>query len=402
MSVVSEQMRLDEIGKQKRGPLPGGSLSALQIGAESFASNSGGLNRYYQELLQHLPAVGVVCKGLVVGGNEQRRDGAIFTFASKDAPLLQRWNSERAAINAELAGAHFDLIVSHFALYAVPALRKLSPALPLVVHFHGPWAAEAREEGEGRIGYLMKLLVERRVYRRANRLIVLSEAFAGIARRDFGIAPELIRVIPGGINCDRFEINESRATARAKLGWPADRPIVLAVRRLVRRVGLENLIDAMVEVRRRAADVLLMIAGTGPMRQALESRIAERGLCSHVRLVGFVPDADLPRAYRAADVSVVPSVALEGFGLTAGESLASGTPVLVTPVGGLPEVVGGLGGSLVFPGIDSMAMATTLAERLRQPDQLPDADTCRRYVRQHFDWSIIARQVRAVYQEAPS
>ena len=58
-----------------------------------------------------------------------------------------------------------------------------------------------------------------------------------------------------------------------------------------------------------------------------------------MRLLGFVAEEDLPWLYRACDISIVPSVALEGFGLPTIESLAAGTPVLVTPIGGLPETV---------------------------------------------------------------
>ena len=94
-------------------------------------------------------------------------------------------------------------------------------------------------------------------------------------------------------------------------------------------------------------DLLVLVAGSGPLAAELKARAA--GLEDHLQFLGFLPDEHLPVAYRAADLSVVPSVALEGFGLIVAESLAAGTPALVTAVGGLPETLEGLAPQCVMP-----------------------------------------------------
>jgi glycosyltransferase involved in cell wall biosynthesis len=184
------------------------------------------------------------------------------------------------------------------------------------------------------------------------------------------------------------------------MGWPAGRRIVVAVRRLVPRMGLENLVAAMAAVRAAVPDALLLIAGRGRMHEELAAQVAALGLGEHVRLIGFVSDEDLPLFYRAADVSVVPSVALEGFGLVAAESLAAGTPCLVTPVGGLPEVAGGLSAALVMKSalVDDMAAAIRAA--LLREVALPDEQACRDYAQAAFSWDLIARRVAEVYAQA--
>src|SRR5471030_2178982 len=192
----------------------------------------------------------------------------------------------------------------------------------------------------------------------------------------------------------------SRSDARRRLQLPQDRPVVLAVRRLVRRMGLEDLIEAMKRVKAKQPDVLLLIAGKGRLAEELQTRIADAGLEHNVRLLGFVPDHDLAALYRAADVSIVPTVALEGFGLITVESLASGTPVLVTPVGGLPEAVAPLSSNLVLPSTGVDAIAEGLIGALNGTLKLPDADACRRYARENFDNSVIAKRVASVYSEA--
>jgi glycosyltransferase involved in cell wall biosynthesis len=191
----------------------------------------------------------------------------------------------------------------------------------------------------------------------------------------------------------------SPTECRAALGWPADRRIVLAVRRLTRRMGLGQLVAAAGRLRERVPDVLVLIAGRGPLEEELQTQIQRAGLEEHCRLAGFVSEDDLPRAYRAADVTIVPSVALEGYGLIVPESLAAGTPALVTPVGGLPEAVEGLSPGLVLADASAAAMAQGLADALTGVTLLPSAEACRAYARRRNDWPVVAAQVRRVYEE---
>ena len=243
-------------------------------------------------------------------------------------------------------------------------------------------------------------MVERAVYRRACRLIVLSRAFGRVLHERYRLAEDRIRVVPGAVNAKRFQLSCSPAQARERLGWPQDRPIVLSVRRLVNRMGLEDLVEATAELRRHVPEALVTIAGRGPLEPVLRRRVAEHDLGAHLRLLGFVAEEDLPWAYRAADLTVVPTVALEGFGLITIESLAAGTPALVTPVGGLPEAVGKLSPNLVLPGAGPQALAEGLRSALLGSLPLPSSEQCQSYVRTNFDWPVIAAQVREVYLEA--
>lgn len=375
-------------------------MQVLQLGSGWFAEAPGGLERVYEALCRYLPGEGVACWGVVMGSQAvvQATDGKLVAAARPEVPFWQRWQGVRRAVRQLCRNTSFDLAAAHFAFYTFPVLDLLSK-MPLVVHFHGPWAWEGREEARGGVQVAVKAWLERRVYRQAARCIVLSEAFGRELVRRYGVSPARIRVVPGGVEADRFAVALSRREARDVLSWPTDRPIVLSVRRLARRMGLERLITAMAEVRRHVPEVLLLIAGWGPLARALQAQIDALGLQQHVRLLGFVPDDQLPLAYRAADVTVVPTVALEGFGLITLESLAAGTPVLVTPVGGLPEAVQGLSDALVLEDITPKALARGLVEGLTAQRPLPSAQACQAYVRTHFDWPVIARKVKGVYEE---
>jgi glycogen synthase len=234
-----------------------------------------------------------------------------------------------------------------------------------------------------------------------NACKLLSDAFGRILTSCYGVSPERVRIVPGCVDVARFDIDMTTRLVRQRLQLPQDRPIVLAVRRLVRRMGLEDLIDAMALVKaRRDLDAMLLIAGKGRLMEELRSRVAEKGLENDVKLLGFVPEDRLPELYRAATISVVPTVALEGFGLITAESLAAGTPVLVTPVGGLPEAVQGLSSDLVLPSTGAGALADGIASALGGRLRMPDARACRDYARAHFDNAVIARRVANVYREA--
>lgn len=376
-------------------------MQTLQLGMGWFAEEPGGLNRFYHDLMAALPEVGVAVRGLVVGDDDVRAAsrGCVEPVVPRDRPIVERLRRMRRATRAALARAGHPLVVSHFALYTYPAL-DLFRGRPLVVHFQGPWALESRAEGEQWLAVRFKRHVETAVYRRATRCIVLSHAFARILHTEYGVPTDRIRVIPGAVDVNRFATHVSRADARERLGWPAERPIVLAVRRLVPRMGLEDLVDAAAEIRRRVPDALILIAGKGPLGPALDARIASLGLADHVRLLGFVPDEQLPLAYRAATVSVVPTVALEGFGLIVAESLAAGTPALVTPVSSLPEVVEELAPALVLASAGAAAIASGVSDALDGTLRLPDAEACARFARERYGWGAVARRVRGVYEEA--
>lgn len=375
--------------------VPFAPLRTLQLGMNAATKDIGGLDRYYYSLLRHLPAAGVVANGIVVGGPELPEGFVGQSCASSsNAGMLARWHALRAVVPSALKNA--EVVVSHFAPYAFPVLDSLSRR-PYVVHFHGSWALEGAAEGAPWVPVAIKRMIERVVYGRAARFIVLSQAYADLLHEVFNVDPALIRVTPGGVDITRFRAGASRPEARRALGLSEDRPIVVAARRLVRAKGLENLIDAITLAQRRVPDIQLLIAGNGPLEAVLKRRVAERGLESAVRFMGFVDDA-LPTLFRAADLTVVPTLAYEGFGLVVIESLAVGTPALVTPVSGLPNTVQDLDPGLVLEGTDSESLARGICDALDGSLKLPGEAACIAFA-ERFDWSHIAAQVAAVYRE---
>jgi glycosyltransferase involved in cell wall biosynthesis len=370
-------------------------IRTLQIGMTASARHTSGTDRYFLALLGALPQHGVTVRGVVLGdpASAQEPVSGLESFAPEGARRLDRWLGVRRSVARLVRGS--DVVVAHGAPHAFPALDRIG-ARPLVVHFHGPWALEGHAEGIGKPLVLVRRIQERAVYARASRFITLSHAFGEILAREYRVPPEAIRVVPGGVDLRRFRPACTRDEARTRLRWPLDRPVVVTVRRLVPSKGLENLIDAVDIARKQVPEIFVAIVGSGPLADALARRIAERGLERWVRLAGFIEDLTL--VYRAADLSIVPTLTLEGFGLVVVESLACGTPPLVTPIGGMPEVVNDLEPRLVLEHHGAPALAVGLVDALSGRIPLPGEERCIAYAHR-FDWPTIAARVGDIYRE---
>ena len=376
---------------KERNPL------ALQIGIQY---ENGGEGRVIAELFKFLPSAGFDVLGAVAGPNDvsELTGGRILSFAPESASKITRFRSARSLLLRILNESLPDVTSSHFALYALPALDKLSK-LPMVTHFHGPWGEESAQDGAGHLASTLRKKVEQTVYSRADRVIVLSHAFSELAQARYGIAADRIRIVPGCVDIERFRPTLTKVEAREALQLPQDRPILLAVRRLVARMGLSELILAMAKIREEVPEVLLCIAGHGLLRGALEQLVRESGLEHHVQFMGFVSDKNLPLLYRAANLNLVPSNALEGFGLVAAEALAAGTPSIVTRIGGLPEVVAGLSENLIFASPRHEDLADRIGSALLGKLILPSSERCADYAAEHFSSPRMATETAAVYRE---
>lgn len=369
----------------------------LQVGLDWFDERPGGLSRYYCEALR-ATSEHFETRGLVVGssGVQAQTGGQVRAFASQGERFVSRMSASRTAVADELRTFRPDVVVSHFAPHVFPAL-DLVRKRPLVTQFHGPWAAESRAEGASAASTWLKARIERTVYGRSTSFVVLSEAFKRLLAESYAIAPERIHVVPGGVDAAAFEVGLDRDGAKARLGLRPDRDYVFCIRRLVRRMGIENLIDAMSRLRDLHPNVVLLIGGRGPLQAELEARVGQQGLGPNVTILGGVATNDLPLYYRASLFSVVPSVSLEGFGLTTLESLAAGTPVLTTPVGGLREIMASFAPALVADGISTEDIAALLARVLANRDLLVSREACEAYAARH-DWAAIGQRLATIYE----
>lgn len=152
-----------------------------------------------------------------------------------------------------------------------------------------------------------------------------------------GTPPEKIRVIPNGIDADRFQPVD-RSEAREKLGLARDGHCVVAVGNLIPAKGQDLLIAALARLAPRHPMLKFYLVGDGPSQAGLTEQARSLGLSDRVVIVGSRPHDELPLWFNAANLSCLISQR-EGLPNVVVESLACGTPVLATRVGGIPELI---------------------------------------------------------------
>ena len=379
-------------------------MRSVQIGAAWFPDATefpevNGLNRYFNEFVSGVAASGdeVTAAAFDVARRPEAERLIVHSLGTKTNGPLRRLRTQRECVSRCLATAP-DIAAFHYVPSAIGSLRALGQ-VPLVCHFHGRLSAEHRFEGRRVVWARALDLMERAAFRRAQHFVVLSNALGNLLVSAFGVDPQQVSVVPGGVDAARFRIREGRRDARTALGLPTDGRLVVAVRQMLHRKGLSNLIGAAADIVAEHPDVSFALIGSGPLESALRRRVARMGLAGNVSVVGWVPDDSLPLWYRAADLTVLPTVAFEGFGLSAIESLAAGTPAIGTPVDGLREALEPLSPALVLSGSSQADLGRGLAEALRGDRPLPDAAACVRYVVDNFDWAVVVARVREVYEQ---
>ena len=223
-------------------------------------------------------------------------------------------------------GYDFDVMDAH---YYYP--DGVAAAL-LARHFNKPFTVTARGSD---INLIADHAIPRRFIRwasqRASASIGVSAALTQ-AMLQMGVPAPSLLTLPNGVDLDRFQIHPQKS-ARAGLGWP-DQPTLLIVGNLLENKGHHIAIRALVNL----PAFRLVIAGEGPKRSALESLVQRTNTGSRVQFLGQVEQDQLARYYSAADILVLPS-SLEGWPNVLLESMACGTPVVATRVGGIPEIV---------------------------------------------------------------
>lgn len=283
-----------------------------------------------------------------------------------------------------------------------------APRTPMVFIYHSEfyseWVQALRGYGPRALGrrairaYMQ--YVERTVFAGSDRIIPVSQFSARqIVARAPAAAPRL-RHVPTGVDTSHFNPPASKAAAKRAVGLSPDRPVILGVGRLAPVKQFDRLIQALYLARQSGlAEAHLVIAGEGPERTALEAQASQLGLADHVTLAGFCDRERLCAFMQAADLQVCSS-AFENFSLAILEANACGTPVLGTPGGGTPELVGLVDPALVLRDDAPRTIAEGISFTLGQPSRLADwSRIARKIAAERFDWERVVDQLLGVCEE---
>lgn len=287
-------------------------------------------------------------------------------------------------------------------LLHVPSYRRLvgrrTCTLAATVHDLAPFRLPGKYDPAR---MLYGRLVARSLARRQHALIAVSRTTAHDIERFFGVTAPTLHVVTNGLDHTRFHPgNRPAAQHSARTRHHLDRPFLLYLSRLEHPAKNHvRLIHAFERFKHATASPwLLALAGPDWLRaDTIHHAAANSNVSADIRFLGFVPDADLPDLYRAAEISVFPSLH-EGFGFPPLEAMACACPVISSDRGALGETLQGAAEIIDPDSVDSIANALQrLAqdEGLRRQRLSAGLENARR-----FDWDRCARETLAVWEQA--
>lgn len=361
----------------------------------------GGVETFVWDLARNLSTAGLPVD--LIGGRGSIRRGAPGVRVIC-APFVSRDAFRRVPLLGRQYGATKLLERLTFALASVATLvRGRYDLLHIQKPFDLPVAALVRRLTGGRTRVVLGchgrdfFAGDRRFIGAVDAAIACSATNADEVADRYGLRPD---VVYNGIDLDRFRPRAPSAVLRAVLGLEEHQPVLVAAGRLVRWKGFEYAIEALQLVTTIPAPVLL-IAGDGPFRGALEARASQLGLGDRVKFLGQQDHDRMPELFALADIVLGTSFVNETFGITLCEALAAQRAVIASDFGGFREVVKHRETGLLVPPQDPRALATAIDELLRDPlKRAKFGEAGRRDVAARFSWPAVVQRVLAAYQVA--
>jgi glycosyltransferase involved in cell wall biosynthesis len=274
---------------------------------------------------------------------------------------------------------------------AIPRL-----GLPLVTSIHHPISVDRRIEIEaakstkerfGKRRWYGFVRMQARVAARVGPILTVSGSSKHDIVRDFGALPEQVHILPLGVDVDHFHPRGERVRGRIVAVASADSPLkgVATLLRAVAKLATER-------------DVHVVVVGRATPGGPTDRLVGELSLGERVRFVSGISDEELGELLAGAEIAAVPSL-YEGFSLPAVEHMASGTPLVASRTGALPEVVGDAA-VLVEPGdVEELAAVfRRLHDSAEERERVGAAGYAR--VQERFTWSAVARATVGHYRDA--
>jgi glycosyltransferase involved in cell wall biosynthesis len=328
------------------------------------------------------------------------------------APLLFTTSFGRNAVRwYEGSGIDFDLVHVHSNMALLGKRSYRSFKCPVVSTMHGTWWGERSTISLSDLSpslsavndlSIMALgrfvdIYEDHALELSNGVIIesLSEC-RDINKRDVrNLYDRWIR-LPPGIDTEEFHPDKADPKIVLDLGLDPDRPLMVSVGRWAARKGIREVMACFEKVHRKREDVQLALVGWGPLEGEIHRRIRRSDLGRSVRTFRSLPFRSMQSLVASADLALFHSY-WEGFGLTVGEALSSGTPVVATSVGGAPEMVLDGMGALIKVG-DVEGQAKAALGLLERADLNEMGRRGREHIVKGFSWEMVSKRTSEFYE----
>lgn len=367
----------------------------------------GGLAEHVYELSKGLIRKGLEVHVITLGAFPYEENAGVclhrIALDTWSPDFISRMNEEMRRIGAAIIEApetEPDLIHAHDWMVS-------SAALDLAFKYQKPLVSTIHSTEFGRSqgikgGYQMRIHeLEEHLIRLSAHVIVCSESMKREVQSLFG-ASERISVVPNGVDVAKFDFLVDKPGIKGRFCGSRNAKMILFIGRLVYQKGVNVLVGALPRILASLKDeIKLVIVGEGPMRPQLERDAAYLGVSHHVVFTGYLDDYTVRSLLKAADVVVLPSL-YEPFGIVALEALAAQTPVVVSDVGGLSELIGA-GEGIKVPPDNSDSLAEALITLLSDEDEARRRERERMVARGYqkarsLNWDTIAEATIEVYR----
>lgn len=373
--------------------------------------DTGGMNVYIREMAQELGKRGhavdiytrehhpqheqvlslgrnVTLVHLEAGGNEEMPKVALYTCLQNFICGVENFRKS--------ADARYNLIHSHYWLSGLVG-KQLQAwwHVPHVVMFHTLGAIK-NSIGIGEDETELRIESEREIVTSCDLVIASTESEKAELIRHYNATPAKISVIPCGVNLDLFQPVDKKM-ARKELNLNSQK-VILFVGRIEPLKGLDKLLRAVTHLNGREAPLLLIVGGDEHSRdqlRALRKTADELRIADRITFAGSVSQEKLPLFYSAADVCVIPSY-YESFGMVALESLACGTPIVATDVGGMRQIVRNEKMGHIVSDNSPHKLADAMSRLLYSQAKMQDR-RIRREAIAEFSWATIADRLLQEY-----
>ncbi len=383
----------------------------ILVVSDTYLPLLGGAEVHVFELVHRLRALGHDVRLFTnqEGGTEDEAGVTRVAWRRNFLEIFRRLDALCSEFGPDVIAAHYSYRLAMLAGF-VARKRKI----PMTVTLHG---LGTLPEAHAALGPRLRNWIYRR----------LSLAFAS---RVIATSQDMLDAVPYATPKTEIITNAADGKMFNPARWQDDpevaalrekyrgRKIILTVRRLNPKCGIQYLVEAMPEIVRRCPDALYLMVGTGRLENDIRSRVRELGLERNVEMFGLLPNLDTPKYFAIADVVVFPSTA-ESTSISCIEAMLMSKPVVASRVGGLIELLGKSGerGRLVklvdweasnyeAPPISAIpaerygALADTIVGLLEAPEEARRLGAeGRAYALEHFEWDAVMRRTVAIYAQ---
>ncbi|GAB4259849.1 glycosyltransferase family 4 protein [Thermincola ferriacetica] len=377
----------------------------IGINGQLLAGRRAGIGMYIYNLLRALQKVDSLNQYCIFMGQKSLQADLQKIFSEKFQPVCSRfpisgsWMRilwEQLVLPAQIKKASVD--VMHYPDYALSVLSPFKPSVVTVHDLSFKLFPETFSMGK----LLTKRTLITQSLQKAAQIIAVSENTKRDLVNLYGISPDKIHVVYNGVDHDLFKpVDRQKTKGFLRREYGLETGYILYVGTLEPRKNLVNLLRAYKLAREKFnISPQMVIAGSkGWLYKDIFKTVSDLGLNDSIVFTGYIPDDHLPFFYNGASVFVYPSI-YEGFGLPPLEAMACGTPVVVSNVSSLPEVVGDAGVTVSPDDIE--AMAANISKVLK--DRTAASYYSKRGIERAslFTWETTALKTLKVYEQAYS